>query len=106
MVHVHASRLQEVRPARIIFEAVHLPPAKYLATAALLHARGYVNVPGTARSYLDTWHALDSTEEVSLADVARLPAAPASRGARGGAGRILPRSRTKESRVRRHAFPA
>ena len=56
-----------IRPARVIFEAVHLGEVRFLRLAEHLRSWGYEMLGGTTSSATSTWHHVNSTEVLAAA---------------------------------------
>jgi hypothetical protein len=59
---LHQFPFEAIRPARILFEANHLPPRRFYKLARYLRTWGYEMLGGTPRDYISTWHHVNSSE--------------------------------------------
>tara|TARA_B100000927_G_scaffold194090_1_gene156579 strand:- start:156 stop:515 length:360 start_codon:yes stop_codon:yes gene_type:complete len=51
-----------IRPARILFEPMHLRSRRFYKLARHLRTWGYEMLGGTPKDYISTWHHVNSTE--------------------------------------------
>ena len=49
-----------VRVDRVVFEAVHMPNARFRAVASHLRSFGFEHVKGVFKDYESTWHRIDA----------------------------------------------